>query len=238
MRSSRLLRAFQAIAIAAACLPAAGWTAPLQQQSVKPGINESWKSSNIDPLIQRLETESREIYTERERLAAVVGPAPGAAVADVGAGSGFMTEELARLVGPSGKVYAVDINPTMLKHVADVAKAKGMPNIETIVCSEHSTELPRQSVDLIFVCDTYHHFEYPQDTLASIHAALRPGGQLVVVDFKRIPGESQDFVMEHVRAGQEVFTQEIESAGFRLIGLHPDFLKENYILRFLKVDKP
>ena len=66
--------------------------------SVKPGINDRWRSPEIDPLIGSLESESREIYVSRERLAAVVAPRPGSAVADVGAGSGFMSEQFARIV--------------------------------------------------------------------------------------------------------------------------------------------
>ena len=83
------------------------------------------------------------------------------------------------------------------------------------------------------MCDTYHHFEYPHSTLASLHQAIRPGGSLVVIDFERIPGESRDWVLEHVRAGKDVFTREIEAAGFELVEqVAIEGLKENYVLRF------
>jgi len=96
-----------------------------------------------------------------------------------------------------------------------------------------SVELPPDSVDIAFICDVYHHFEYPPDTLSSLMSAIRPGGSLVVIDFKRIPGESQEFILEHVRAGQEVFTKEIETAGFALRDeIVLDGLEDNYILRF------
>ncbi|MFT7484457.1 MAG: putative methyltransferase [Candidatus Paceibacteria bacterium] len=204
--------------------------------SVKPGINESWKSDEIDPLIGRLEGESREIYAQQALIAAVVGPAKGAEIADVGAGSGFMSHLFAGLVGPEGTVFAVDINGALLDHVQEGARAKGLENIESVVCTEKSAELAAESVDMVFICDTYHHFEYPMNTMSSIHSALRPGGQLVVVEFKRIPGVSRDFIMGHVRAGQSVFQAEIEAAGFELIGEHPlEGLQENYILRFRKI---
>ncbi len=205
------------------------------EQSVKPGINESWKSDEIEPLVARLESESREIFTEREKIVALVGPPPGSVVADVGSGSGFLSMLFAERVGPKGKVFAVDINPTMLDSVAADAKQRGLDNLETVVCTEKSVELKPASVDLVFVCDTYHHFEYPRNTLASIHRALRPGGQLVVIDFHRIPGVSKDWILGHVRAGQEVFTQEILDAGFTLVGDHSGpFLSENYVVRFRK----
>jgi len=207
------------------------------EESVKPGINDSWKSEDIGPLIGRLETESREIYTHRGLLATIVGPRPGDVVADVGAGSGFMTHLFSRLVGETGKVLAVDINQKLLEHIEDGAAEKGLGNVETVLCTEKSVELPAGSVDLVFVCDTYHHFEYPRNSLRSIHAALRPGGQLVLVEFERIPGVSREFILGHVRAGREVFQAEIEAAGFELVNEHDlEAFEENYVLRFRRGD--
>jgi SAM-dependent methyltransferase len=208
------------------------------EPSLRPGINERWKSPQIEPLIESLETESREIYVNRRALAAVAGPRPGSAVADVGAGSGFMVREFAALVGPAGTVYAVDINPELMVHVARESARTGLANVRTIVCGERSVDLPRGSVDMVFICDTYHHFEYPRSTLRSIHDALRPGGQIVLVDFRRIPGVSREFIIDHVRAGEEAFTREIVAAGFELINDHDvPFLEENYLLRFRKRDR-
>ncbi len=205
------------------------------ETSVKPGINDKWKSEEIEPLIARLEEESREIYSNSKLLAATAGPAPGSVVADIGAGSGFMAQHFAELVGSEGKVYAVDINATMMKHLAEAAAEAGLDNLETVVCSEKSVDLPPNSIDLAFICDTYHHFEYPRNTMSSIHEALRPGGQVVLVDFHRIEGVSRDWIFDHVRAGQEVFTQEVLDTGFELVNSHalPQF-EENYILRFRK----
>lgn len=208
-----------------------------REKSVKPGINDRWKSDDIDPLVKILEAEGRAIFTQRDRLAALAGPRKGSVVADIGAGSGFMAELFAELVGPRGKVYAVDINPVMMESLAAGAKKKGLKNIETVVCGERSVNLPRESIDLIFICDTYHHFEYPRSTMKSIHEALKPGGQLVVVDFYRIPGKTADWLLNHVRAGEEVFTREITEAGFELLNTHyTPYLKQNYVLRFRKVE--
>lgn len=203
------------------------------ETSVKPGINESWKSEEIGPLIARLEPESREIFLHRGLIASVVGPKPGGAIADVGAGSGFMAHLFSKQVGPAGKVYAVDINASLLEHIDVAARQKGLDNLETVHCTEKSVELPAGSVDQVFICDTYHHFEYPMNTLSTIHRALRPGGQLVVVDFERIEGVSREWILGHVRAGKEVFTAEIERAGFELVNEHDlEALEDNYILRF------
>ena len=94
------------------------------------------------------------------------------------------------------------------------------------------------TVDIVFTCDTYHHFEYPAKTMTSIHRALKPGGTFVIIDFKRIEGESSDFIMNHVRAGQDVFRSEIEAAGFELIeDIDLPSLEDNYLMRFRKVSK-
>jgi len=222
----------------AGALAAAGFAAPAaraQEKSVKPGINETWKSGEIQPLVNTLESESREIYTERSKLADLVALRAGMAVADVGAGSGFMVEEFARRVGAGGKVYAVDINHKLLERIAENAKQHNLGQIETALTREDSLDLPAASVDLIFVCDTYHHFEYPQKSLAGIRRALRPGGELIIVEFTREAGQSPEWVMQHVRAGQGEVTHEIEAAGFTLVRREPaPFLSQNYVLRFRK----
>ena len=110
-----------------------------------------------------------------------------------------------------------------------------MANVEVVLCAEDSVKLPESSVDLAFVCDTYHHFEYPAATLASMLAAVKPGGRLALIDFERIPGVSRDWLLGHVRAGKEVFCQEIESVGFKKVEeLKIDGLKENYFVIFQK----
>src|SRR5574341_218220 len=135
----------------AALLCAAPWgavaqqSAPAQEKSVKPGINDRWRSSDIKPLVETLETESREIYHEREALARLVDAKPGMAVADIGGGSGFMTVLFGKMVGPSGRVYAVDINPKMLELVAQRASQDGLKNFQTIVDNDRSSELPANS---------------------------------------------------------------------------------------------
>jgi predicted methyltransferase len=214
-----------------ACAPAA---APQRETSVAPGINQEYRDADVDVWVQRFETESREVFAQRQRIVDAMAISPGQSVADIGAGTGLFTLMLAKAVGPQGKVYAVDIVPEFLTHIRSNAEAAGLHNIETVLCEEDSVELPSRAVDLAFLCDTYHHFEYPRSTLASIHRALRPGGSMFVVDFKRIPGESRDWVLNHVRAAQDVCVQEIRAAGFELLDdrLGAGFLKENYMIRF------
>lgn len=211
-----------------------GTPPPPAEASVKPGINKDFLDPALDvaKYEQRFEGESREIFAQRARIAGLLDLKTGMDVADVGAGTGLYTFMFAPKVAP-GTVYAVDIAPRFIDHITDAAAEKHLTNVKTVLCSERSAEMPAASVDLIFVCDTYHHFEFPHETLASLHEALRPGGELVVVDFIREEGVSSPWILGHVRAGLDVVRQEIESAGFVFERREPvPFLKENYLIRF------
>ncbi len=185
----------------------------------------------------KFETESREIFAQRSEIIAACKVKPGMSVADVGAGTGLFTRLFAREVGAQGKVYAVDIAPRFVDHIEKSSRELGQRNVIGIVCTETSAKLPPNSVDRVFICDTYHHFEVPLRTMTSIHEALRPGGQVILIDFHRVEGKSRDWVLNHVRAGQEVVTQEVVSCGFKVVG-EEKLLKENYLLRFEKDAKP
>ena len=82
----------------------------------------------------------------------------------------------------------------------------------------------------------HHHFEFPLKTMSSLHAALKPGGRVFLVDFERVEGESSEWTMKHVRAGQEVFEAEILSCGFKKVREHSNLLKENYFIEFERVE--
>ncbi len=218
------------------CPPAP--TASPPEASVKPGINTDYLKPNLDvtPWVERFEREGREIYDHREAIVAAARIKPGSVLADIGAGTGLFTPYFSRAVGPKGKVYAVDIVPAFLDRIKNRAVSEGLANVQTVLGTERSVELPPNSIDVAFICDVYHHFEYPHSSMTSLHRALRPGGEVFLVEFKRIPGTSSDWIMGHVRAGQEVFTAEIKAAGFEQIEELPP-LKDNYVVRFRKIRK-
>ena len=194
----------------------------------------STKNLKVEEWTTRFETESREVFLKKDRIVKALGMKSGMVVADIGAGTGLFTIPFSEAVGESGKVYAVDIAKNFLTHIRNRAGATGAANIETILCTDHSLELPESSVDLAFICDTYHHFEFPHSTMKSLHRALKPGGEFVLIDFVRIEGESSDWTLTHVRAGQEVFEKEILDSGFEKVSEISDFLTENYFIRFRK----
>ncbi len=197
-------------------LLAAAGSLVAQTTSVNPGINDSYVDPDPDAWSLRLEAEDRAIYKFRHAIVATLSLAAGTDVADVGAGTGFLTRLMARQVG-DGRVYAVDIAQSFLDHIAASAQAEEIDNIVPVLAAADDARLPSDSVDLVLICDTYHHFEFPQKTLASIHRALRPGGRMVVIDFERVVGVSPDFALSHVRAGKGTVTDEIKDAGFDLV---------------------
>jgi predicted methyltransferase len=207
-----------------------------QDQSVKPGINKTFENPNVSEFVERFEKEGRDVFDCRKEVVAALNLKEGMVVADVGAGTGLFSRMFSPLVGDKGKVFAVDISDEFVAHVERLANEQKMTNVVGIVCQPDSAELPPGSVDLVFICDTYHHFEFPHKTMRSIHASLKPQGQVVLIDFHRIEGKSSDWVMGHVRAGQEVFTQEIVEAGFKQVEERDDLLKESYFVRFEKVE--
>ena len=212
-----------------------GLTLHAQDKSVRPGINKPFEDPDVKDFVGKFEVESREVYTKRKEIVAACKVKPGMTIADVGAGTGLFTRLFAAEAGEKGKVYAVDIAPKFIEHIKQTCDKAGIKNVQGIVCKQDSVELPENSVDLVFICDTYHHFEFPFRTMASIHRALRPGGQLVVVDFQRIPSKSREWVLNHVRAGEKTVVGEIVSSGFRKIG-EEKLLQENYLVRFEKVE--
>ena len=198
-----------------------------------PDVNTPFRSPDPRRWMQILESPGRELYDRRHEIIATLDLQPGMDVADVGAGTGLFTELIARAVGPQGTVYAVDVAPEFVHNIERRVRAAGLPNVKGLVNTQRSTLLPAESVDLVFLADTYHHFEHPADMLRSILEALRPGGTLVVIDFRREPGVATPWVMHHVRAGQDQVVAEMELAGFRLIGEEP-LLRGNFFLRFHK----
>jgi ubiquinone/menaquinone biosynthesis C-methylase UbiE len=222
--------------VAASTTARLGWA----QTAVAPptqDINAQFLDPDMKPeeWANRFEVESREVFASRADIVAVAAVKPGEIVADVGAGTGLFTALFAREVGPRGWIYAVDLAPKFIEYLATTLPEKGVENVTPVLCTATSANLPPASVDVVFVCDTYHHFEHPAETLASLRRALRPGGRLVIVDFEREEGVSREWVLDHVRAGKATVTAEIEAAGFRKTG-EPDVkgLKENYVVVFAK----
>lgn len=200
------------------------------------GINKPFQKPDVAEFQGKFEKEGREAFDHRDKIVEACQIRAGMTVADVGAGTGLFTRMFAQQVGEKGQVFAVDISQDFVDYIVLAARKENLPNIRGVICKPDSVELPEASVDLVFICDTYHHFEFPQKTMQSIHKALKPGGRVVLVDYRRIAGKSTDWVLSHVRAGQEVVEKEITESGFKRVDEIKDLLKENYLVVFEKAD--
>ncbi len=200
-------------------------------------INQRFLDPDLDALTweKRWESEKREIAAARDQIVRAIELTPGKRIADVGAGTGLFVEPFSKAVTEKGKVFALDISPKFVAHIKERVASAGLGNVEVILSSENAVTLAEESVDVVFLCDTYHHFENPDLMLQSIHNALRHGGRLIVIDFDRIPGKSREWIVNHVRAGKAEVKEEITQAGFRFHDeVRVEGLVENYLLRFEK----
>ena len=207
---------------------------PAAAAGARANINARFLDPNMEaqPLAQSFEDAGREVYARRADVIRELGLAPGMAIADIGAGSGFYAELMARAVGPSGKLYAQELAPRWIDYLSAKAKATGLTQMVVVKGDERTVNLPENSIDIAFCSDVYHHFEYPRETLASIHRALRPGGALVVLDYDRIEGVTPPSRMAHLRLGKREAIAEIVANGFTLEREPALGLKENYLVIF------
>ena len=200
-------------------------------------INDVFLDETMDvgQFVERFEGESRAVYAQRFAIVEALDLAPGDVVADIGAGTGFFSFLFADAVGRTGRVQAVEISPRFLEHLRAESERRGLENFDVVEGTTNSVELPTGETRVAFICDVYHHFEAPMDSLASLYEAIEPGGELVLIEFHRIEGVTPELLLKHVRAGREVFQAEIESAGFVFEDeIELEGLDDNYILRFTR----
>lgn len=131
-----------------------------------------------------LEREEREREERTDLLLRELALQPGMRVADVGAGTGYYARRMARKVAPGGTVQAVDVQPRMLQQLQERARREGLDNIQPVLGTASDTRLARASIDLALLVDVYHELEYPVETMASVVRSLRPGGRVVLGEYR------------------------------------------------------
>jgi ubiquinone/menaquinone biosynthesis C-methylase UbiE len=131
-----------------------------------------------------LEREEREREERTDILVTALGLKPGLVVADIGAGTGYLSRRMAPSVMPGGRVLAVDVQPEMVGMLRTLVHQTGLTQIKPSLGTETDVKLPAASVDLAIMVDVYHELAFPQEVLASIVRALKPGGRLVFVEYR------------------------------------------------------
>lgn len=178
-----------------------------------------------------LERSERELEEEPDHALDALGSLAGLTVADLGAGSGYFTVRLAARTGPKGRVYATDLQPEMLKLLASRLARENVRNVTLVQGAVDDPKLPPATIDLVLMVDVYHEFSEPQKMLRGIRAALKPGGRLVLLEYRK---EDPDVPIrpEHKMSVGEV-KLEVEAEGFTLTKVDPR-LPRQHILIFSK----
>jgi ubiquinone/menaquinone biosynthesis C-methylase UbiE len=188
---------------------------------------------NVLEYLDRLDRPERDQDQKPAQVVEALKLKPGMAVADLGSGSGYFTRRFVEAVTESGKVYAIDVEPEALKYVEEsLVHMHRSYTAEFILARPENPKLPYESVDLIFVCNTYHHLEERAAYFRNTKSALQPGGRVAIVDFYD-DDRSGDlgFSKRHLVARDTVL-QEMAEAGYRLAAEHT-FLPKQYFLEFV-----
>lgn len=174
---------------------------------------------------------ARDAWQKPAELMAALALRPGATVADLGAGTGYLSKYLASAVGAQGTVLAADTEPALVEHLRQRAEREGLANLVPILASTDNPRLPAGICDVILIVDTWHHLDDRVAYARRLAAALAPGGRLVVVDWQK-----RDLPVgpppEHKLAREQVI-DELTQAGYRL-GSEPDLLPYQYVLVFTR----
>jgi ubiquinone/menaquinone biosynthesis C-methylase UbiE len=179
--------------------------------------------------IARLEDPMRDAYQKPQEVVKALKIEEGEVIADIGAGSGYFAVRLARAVGEKGRVYGVDVNPDMIVHLNRRVRDLNLKNVVTVLCAPEDPLLADGSVDRFLICDTWHHIGGHAKYLALLKRMLKPGGQVIMIDFKKAKtpvGPPMELRIDRVD-----LVREMEANGFQLAAEHT-FLEYQYFLIF------
>jgi len=186
--------------------------------------------NDIQKWVEIFESPDRAEWQKPDEVVQKMNLKSGDIVADIGAGIGYFTRLFAKAVGPQGKAIGLDIESSMVEYMKEDARKLSLKNYEARVVKPDDPELAAKSVDVIFICDTYHHIEDRLNYLKRLTAALKPNGRIVIVDFYKKPLPVGPRSSAHKISEEEV-KKEFQKAGYRLIR-SLDFLPYQYFLEF------
>lgn len=173
----------------------------------------------------------RDAWQKPRELVKALALAPGQVVADIGAGTGYFAPHLAAAVGERGSVLAVDIEPNLVAHLRDRAEKEATPRVIPILASADNPRLPRGTVDLVLIVDTYHHIDDRQRYFSELHRNLTASGRVAIVDFKE--GELPVGPPPEHKLAKAKVVEEMAGVGYVLANDF-DFLPHQYFLIFVR----
>lgn len=191
------------------------------------GIEHSF--ADAEAWAERFEGPERDAWQMPEKVIAALDLEPGMTVADIGSGTGYFARRFAQAVGSSGTVFAADVEPGMAAYVRQRADADGQANLIPVLSSYEDPRLPDGTVDLIFICNTWHHIQDRVEYARRLAGDLAPGGRVAIVDF--VEGELPVGPAPDHKLSAEEVAEEFRAAGYRLVAT-PDLLPYQYVLVF------
>jgi predicted methyltransferase len=193
------------------------------------------RPADIKEYIESLERPDRDRDQQPARVIGALALKPGMAVADLGAGSGYFTRRFAAAVDETGIVYVIDIEQEFLTYTKESLERLHSPvSVEFILAQPDDPKLPARSVDLIFLCNTYHHLEDRSAYFSNVRSALKSAGRIVIIDFYHDERSGNvGFPRRHLVA-RDTTVAEMTKAGFKLVKEH-NFLERQYFLEFVPV---
>lgn len=178
-----------------------------------------------------LDRSEREREEGPEKALKIIGVERGTTVADIGAGSGYFTVRMAALVGPTGRVYANDIQQGMLDIIREKVSRSGIKNVTLVLGAGNDPRLPPGSLDLALMVDVYHEFHAPQAMLRRLHEALKPGGRLVLLEYRE--EDPNVPILPAHKMSLAVAKLEVEHEGYTLTKVNED-LPWQHVLIFTR----
>ena len=206
--------------------PVTGWTGEEKHHT----SHSQQRFNEIQKWVDIFEDPARAEWQKPEEVVKKLELKPGGTVADIGAGTGYFTRLFAIAVGHKGKAIGLDIEPAMVEYMKEDAKKQGLTNYEARVVKPDDAGLPLKSVDVVFICNTYHHIEDRINYLKKLSSALKSNGRIVIVDFYKKPMPVGPQSVAH-KISEEEIKREFKKAGYRLTK-SLDFLPYQYYLEF------
>ena len=193
------------------------------------------RPNDISQYLEQLDSQERDRNQKPAEVIEALTLKPGLIVADLGSGSGYFTRRFIEAVTETGKVYAIDVEPEMLKYAEEsVVHMHRSYTAEFILARPDNPKLPYGSIDLLFLCNTYHHLEERTKYFSDTRSSLKPGGRLAIIDFYNDERSGElGFPKQHL-VSRETVIAELTKAGYRLVREHT-FLPRQYFLEFVPI---
>lgn len=186
---------------------------------------------DVEKWVKVFDDPARDAWQKPDELLRSLGVSSGQTIADLGAGTGYLSVRVAKVVGEGGRVLAIDVEPKLVAHMKERAARERLPQMQATLTTADDPGLPEGAVDLVLVVDTWHHIDERVRYLAKVARGLKPGGRVAVVDFKK--GDFPVGPPDPHKLAPERVEDEFRRGGFTLVRRDVELLPYQYVLVFV-----